>query len=264
MDSSLDDVEFLARSSNRIEVLDALGESPRTRDELKEVTEVSRTTLSRMLADFEERDWITRSDSRYESTPEGGFVASEMTRLLENMETAERLDGALRWLPTDEFGFDLRRLRDAEIITLQWNDPASMRLLAEHLDGASRVRSMADSVSREVVDILRELTVEGGGTYEGILSSGAIGIVREHPALREQVREMLDSGRATVYRYDGEEVRSMVMCFDDVVALCNHASGGPRMEGIMTDDATVRSWAESYVDSVRTDAERLDVEAFVP
>jgi predicted transcriptional regulator len=264
MYSSLDDVEFLVRSPSRMAVLDAIHEAPRTRDELKESTDASRTTLSRMLADFEDRGWVERTNSRYQSTPEGAFVASEVTRLLENMETAEKLDGALRWLPTDEFGFDLRHLRDAEIITLQWNDPASMRLLAEHLDGASRVRSMADSVSREVVDILRELTVEGGGTYEGILSPGAIEIIREHPALREQVREMLGSGRATVYRYDGEEVRSMVMCFDDVVALCNHASGGPRMEGIMTDDATVRSWAESYFDSVRTDAECLDVEAFVP
>jgi predicted transcriptional regulator len=264
MYSSLDDVEFLARSPSRMAVLDAICETPRTRDELKESTDASRTTLSRMLADFEDRGWVERTNGRYRSTPEGGFIASEMTRLLENMETAERLDGALGWLPTDEFGFDLRQLRDAEIITLQWNDPASMRLLAEHLDGANRVRSMADSVSREVVDILRELTVEGGGTYEGILSPGAIEIIREHPALREQVREMLESGRATVYRYDGEEVRSMVMCFDDVVALCNHASGGPRMEGIMTDDATVRSWAESYVDSVRADAERLDSEAFAP
>lgn len=108
------------------------------------------------------------------------------------------------------------------------------------------------------------MTIDGGGSYEGILASKAIGSIREHPVLREQVREMLESGRATIHQYDGDEVRSMVMLFDDVVALCNHASGGPQMEGIMTDDATVRSWAESYFDAVRAAATRLDVEAFVP
>lgn len=68
-----------------------------------------------MLADFAERDWITHWNDQYQPTPEGAFVASEVERLLENMETAVKLDGALGWLPTDEFEFDLRRLRDAEI-----------------------------------------------------------------------------------------------------------------------------------------------------
>lgn len=264
MYSVLDDVEFLARSSSRVRVLEAIHNAARTRDELRAVSDASRTTLSRILADFEERGWITLTNGRYQSTPEGSFVASEVIRLLENMETAEKLDGVLQWLPVGEFGFDLRCLRDAEVVTLSWNDPASMRLLAEHLDGASRVRSMADSVSREVVDALRALTVEGGGTYEGILSSRAIQMIRDHPALCEQMRDMLASGRAVVHQYDGEEVGSMVMLFDDSVALCNHASGGPQMEGIMTDNESVRSWADSCFETVLADADRLDIEAFAP
>lgn len=264
MYSSLDHVEFLTRSASRLEVLGAIHEAPRTRDELKEATDASRTTLSRMLADFEEREWIVRSNGRYEPTSEGAYVASELTRLLANLEAADELNGALRWLPVEDFDFDLSCLSDAEVITLSWNDPASMRLLAEHLDGANRVRSMADTVSREVVDTLRSSTIEGGGTYEGILSPGAIEIIRGHPVLREQMREMLDSGRASVYRYDGDEVSSMLLCFDDVVALCNHARGGPQIEGIMTDNGSVRSWAEAYFDSVRVRADEVAVDAFAP
>ncbi|MDX1747981.1 MAG: hypothetical protein R3324_18775, partial [Halobacteriales archaeon] len=184
MYSSLNDVEFLARSESRVEVLDAVHEESRTRDELEGVTDVSRTTLSRMLADFEEREWIVRSNGRFELTPEGAFVASEITRLLENMETAEKLDGTLGWLPTDEFDFDLRHLRDAEVVTLRWNDPASMCQLAEHLKDASRVWSIDASVSREFVDVLRNLTLEQGTSYEGILTPDSIGVVRDHPELR--------------------------------------------------------------------------------
>ena len=120
MYSSLDDVEFLSRSQSRVAVLDALNEKPPTRDELKKATEASRTTLSRTLADFEDRGWIERPDRGYALTPVGSFIASEVTRLLENIETAKQLDGTLGWLTTDEFDFDLRRLRDADVFTLQW------------------------------------------------------------------------------------------------------------------------------------------------
>jgi predicted transcriptional regulator len=263
MYSSLDDVEFLSRSESRVEVIETIDEAPRTRDELKQATEASRTTLSRMLADFEDRDWIFRENGRYQSTPEGAFVASEVTRLLENMETAEKLDGSLRWLPIDEFEFDLRRLRDAEVVTLRWNDPATMRLLAERLDGASRVRSIATSVSREIVDMIQEMSVERDATYEGILADSAVEIVREHPELRRQLREILGSDRTTVYRYDGDEELAMVMLIDDQAAVCNHGNGGPQMEAVITDDEAFRSWVETYFESARTDAQPLDVEAFV-
>lgn len=264
MQSSLDDVEFLARSSSRVEVLGAIDESPRTRDELKQATDASRTTLSRMLSDFEERGWIIRPDRRYQLTPEGAFVVSEVTRLLENMETAEKLDGALRWLPTDEFDFDLRRLRDAEVDTLHWNDPASMRLLAERLDGASRVRSIATSVSREVMDILHEVTVSSEASYEGILTTNAVQIVREHPKLRDQLREILKSNRTTVYQYDGEESLAMVMLIDDLATACSHGSGGPQMEAVIADDEAFHSWVETYFESVRAGAQLLDADAFAP
>lgn len=263
MDSSLEDIEFLARSSSRVEVLDALDESPLTRDELKDVTDASRTTLSRMLADFEDRGWIDRPDRRFELTPEGAFVASEVTRLLENMETAEKLDAALGWLPTDEFGFDLRRLHDAEMTSFRWNDPASMRKFAEYFDGATRVRSTATTVSRDAMELLRDLTVEHGGSYEGVLSSSAVESIREHPVLQEQLREMLESEGASIYRYEGEKPLIMVMLVDDLASVCSHENEGLQMKTIVSDDEVFRSWVESYVDSAIADAHPLNVDAFV-
>lgn len=262
MGSPLEDVEFLARSGSRVAMLETIEESPRTRDELKETTDASRTTLSRTLADFEDRGWLVRENGRYRSTPEGAFVASEVTRLLENMETAEGLDGAMEWLPIDEFDFDLRRLSDAEVVTLRWNDPASMRALAEQLDGASRVRSIATAVSREVVDVLRELTVERGAAYEGILAPEAVETARDHPELSRQLREILDADRTTVYRYVGDESLAMVMLIDDLATICNHGGGGPRMEAVIADDDTIHSWVESYFESARDDAEPIDPGAF--
>lgn len=262
--STLEDVEFIARSPSRVRVLETIQEAPRTRDELKQATEASRTTLSRLLADFEDRGWIDRADSRYQLTPEGSFVAAEVIRLLENLETASRLDGTLGWLPTDEFGFDLRRLRDAEVVTLSWNDPSSMRRLAERLAGADHVRSIATALSRDVVDVVRTLTVEHGASYEGILAPEAVEIAREHPELRRQLREILEAERTTVCRYVGEPSLAMVMVIDDQATVCNHGSGGPQMEAVISDDEAFRAWVDAYVDAVRADAEPLDADAFAP
>lgn len=263
MGSALADVEFLARSEARVAVLDAIHEAPRTRDELKDLAPASRTTLSRMLSDFEDRGWIDRTNGRYEPTPEGRFVASEVSRLLDNLETATGLDEALDWLPTGRFDFDLHRLRDAETFTLGWNDPASMRLLAERLSGASQVQSSAPGgVSREVVDMLHELTVDKGGRYVGILGSSAVTTVRDHPALRRQIREILETGRAEMYRSDGDEPLAMVMVIDDQTAICNHHTEGPQMEAILTDDGRVRSWATGYIDSLRDEATRISTDSF--
>lgn len=262
VNSSLEDVEFLSRSESRITVLEALNEEPLTRDELKMATEASRTTLSRMLADFEERGWIERSDRRYALTPEGTFVASEVTRLLENMETAKQLDETLRWLPTDEFDFDLRRLRDAEVFTVHWNDPASMRRLAERLDDASRVRSIDNSVSREFVDILRDLVIERGISYQGILAPEAVEIVRDHPELRTQFGEIVGANRTSVYRSDSDASHAMVVLVDDQAAVCNHDTDGPRLQAILGDDEAFHAWVESYFESIRADAEPLTADVF--
>lgn len=91
----LETVEFLARSPSRVRVLEAIQEDPRTRNELKDLTDVSRFTLSRTLADFEDRGWIVRSGQRYELTGKGGLVSSELKTLLSNLAAAEELDGVL-------------------------------------------------------------------------------------------------------------------------------------------------------------------------
>lgn len=54
IDSSLEAVEYLARSPSRVKILDLIRNAPRTRDELKEATDVSRVTLTRILNELED------------------------------------------------------------------------------------------------------------------------------------------------------------------------------------------------------------------
>lgn len=73
MYSSLNDVKFLAQSSNRVAVLDALDESPRPPHELREVTGASRMTVHRILDDLKDRGWIIRENGQCESTHLGAI-----------------------------------------------------------------------------------------------------------------------------------------------------------------------------------------------
>ena len=53
----LETVAYLSRTENRIEVLEALAEQPRSSRALRQVTGVSKATVNRILNEFEERTW---------------------------------------------------------------------------------------------------------------------------------------------------------------------------------------------------------------
>lgn len=144
----LDDVEFLVRSTNRLDVLDAIRTAPRSRDELREDTDVSRVTLSRILADFEDRRWIARRNGHYESTPEGTVVAAEVGRLFGNLAAVDALGPTLRWLPTERFDFELGRLAGAEVMVPDGHDlTAQIRWVSGRIAEANRVRAVATWVA---------------------------------------------------------------------------------------------------------------------
>jgi hypothetical protein len=67
----------------------------------------------------------------------------------------------------------------------------------------------------EVIEAFRELTVDRHGSLELILEPTAVDIVRTDSGLRQQFRQVLNSGRATVYRYDGDDPVVMMLFTDD-------------------------------------------------
>ena len=50
--TALDDIAFLARSVNRVEVLETLSSGPHNRAELQEATDISRPTVGRIVNNF--------------------------------------------------------------------------------------------------------------------------------------------------------------------------------------------------------------------
>ena len=263
MNSSLDHVEFLARSESRIRVLDAIHEQPRTRNELKELTDISRFTLSRTLADFEDRGWIERVGKRYETTGKGAVIAAEFETLLANLDMAETLDGALEWLQVEKFDFDLARLEDAEVITPSQSDhTAHMRRPAALFERSDRIRTIATGVAYENIEAIRKATVEGDLQFTGILDADSFKAVRAESELADAIVDILTADGTEMFHYDGEDTLVMLIIGDDAVQMCGHHEDDPAPGTIETANLDIRSWAESYFASVRAEATPIEPETF--
>lgn len=264
LESQIEPIEYLARSPSRLRVLRSIQEADRTRDELKEVTDISRVTLSRVLASFEERGWIERKNGDYEATSEGAFVATEVSKLLGNLRTLEHLDGAMKWLPVEAFDFDLRHLRDAEVSTSDWGDhTAQIRAVADTIYGSDRIIATASGVSREVVEAIWDVTVNGEASFEAMVDDTALDIVLDDDELRRRHQEMLATGNVEILRYEGtEDPLLMLTVCDDTVVMCGHDPNGPPPGTLETTDARVRDWAMDYFETIRAESTAIGTQWF--
>lgn len=251
-DASLEEIEFLALSANRVDVLRLLSEGRYTRTELADETGASQATLGRILGDFDERSWITRDGSEYTATATGRLVAAGFTDLQEILETERRLRDIVEFLPTEEFGFDIRRLADATItVPTQTRPNAPLQRLLSLLQDATEVRAFSHAFNEQNLTTVQERTSADEQTFEGVFSRNAIDALAADPSLREQLLDLLATDRAAVRVRDDVPVAAMLI--DDIVYLLVRDGHGVLRASIDIDDAEVRSWArdtfESYWES---------------
>ena len=259
----LEEVEFLARSPNRVTVLDVLTRGPIGRYDLEDEAEVTRATLGRILDDFEERGWAVERDRQYETTQLGTYVAETFLELLERFEPVPALNEIAQWFPDEGFDFDLGRLAGATVVrSTKSNALAPTSHIAKRIQDAERVRLITYSVLPGVMTACWRGTVDRNLELEGILDSGAFDSFGTDPQMVEQAQEMFQSGHSEVFVYHGD-VPSTVFIVDDVVLLCLSGGEGAPLAVVETTDDEVRSWAESTIEQYRSDGERLDPSLFV-
>src|SRR6056297_1738375 len=115
-DEVLEDIAYLVRSKHRVQILDLLTGASFSRGEIKERTEIARTTIDRIINEFEERGWAKRTtDGGYRATPTGEQVVSEFEPFVTSMDAIRNLGDLAAWLPTDDVPIELRHFRDATV-----------------------------------------------------------------------------------------------------------------------------------------------------
>jgi len=257
MDRVLDDIEFLARSANRVDVLRLVADRPYTRAELAEATAASQPTLGRILRDFEARRWLTHNAEEYSATATGRLVAEGLGELFESLETEHKLRELAEWLPTEELAFDLRRLQDATVtVPTQTRPGAPVSRVIDLIETAENVSVLSHAFNDRTLEAVVDW-VEAGGNFEGVFSVDAITPVTDDDALAHQLRRLTQSERASLALYDGA-VPLAVTLTDQMVGLLIRDEAGRLQAALDTDDPVVREWAESVYSDYRDGSRPLD------
>lgn len=261
--ATLDDIEFLVSSPNRLKVFDVIRTAPRPRHEISERIDASRVTLSRILRDLENRRWIERSGGEYDTTPRGEVVASEVAQLFANLEALDGLEDALPWLPIELFDFDLACLTDATVVTsTKRNLTAAITRTATHVREATRVRNIARGISAEVIEAYLKAAQHDDRSLETILCSSVFDTIRDDVTLKAQLRAMLESDQITVRRYDGQEHPIILTVADDFVLMCGQSNPQSPPDVLETADESIRAWADRFIDGISAEATTVTSDAF--
>ncbi len=215
MNRSLELVTFVARAENRVEVLLSLSTAPATRPELQEATDIPRATLSRILADFADRELLDRDGYEYVLTPLGELLAAEIGSLLDSAEAMQRLEDVRRWLSIDEFAFPIERLADADVVVPSTPDPtAPIRRMEELLAEARRVQLVANAMVPGCLEVMWREVAAGRQTLAWVTDPAALEI-DDDPELTRWTRELLETGDASAFVHD--DLRQVLCIVDETV-----------------------------------------------
>lgn len=252
MDGVLSDVAFLARSPNRVSVLRALAEGPRSRAALRERTGASRATLGRVLGEFEDRYWVARSGRDYHITALGTLVVADFEPLLETMEAVGNLREVARWLPIDEFDFDLRSLADAAVVRPETTNPAVHIERQEAVFAtATRVRGLATSTVTRHLQQLAFGVKTGDLTVDCVLSPRCLAHVRDDETRAALFEAIVDAG-GTVSVTD-EPIPTTMFLVDDTALIWVCADNVP--VGLLeSGDGEVLTWVHRQFEAYRETA----------
>lgn len=260
MKSALEEIEFLALSANRVEVLRLLSEGRHTRGDLAEETGASQATLGRILGDFEERSWIRREDGQYVATATGRLVADGFTDLLEILETESELRDIVRYLPTHAMDFDLRRLADATVtVPSQTRPNAPLQRQLDLARNADEVRVFSHAFNEQSLSLAHERAASGEQSFRGVFSRRAIDALAGDDELRGQLAALLETDCAAV-RVKEEGIPLAVTVADDAVHVLLRDENGVLQASVDTVDDAVRSWAKDTFDHYWRTATPLELD----
>lgn len=261
---ALEDIAYLARSESRVRILDTLTRGPHTRNTLEERTDIARTTIDRIVNEFEERGWALRDENGgYVATPAGERIVSEFTPFVETMEAIRILGDLVAWLPIDEVPIDLRHFTEVTFHRPDHADPTStVSYLTDLLRDASDFYCLVGVAPPLAFEkCMRDRAVSGELSTEHVISRAELDYLLDHPDRWPRWREYIEGG-ANLYLYSGT-VPCNLFVFDDTVVIA-HSQGdiGEPLVGIESTNEAVRRWAVDVIEKYQEDAERMGTTVF--
>lgn len=261
-ESAIEAVAFLARSEHRVRVLELLSDGAKRRAALKEETDVTRVTLSRILGDLQEQGWVACDDAanRYSLTAFGRHVYEDFARLLGTVSVGREYADVLDRLPT-ELGFEMRFLATSEFVAGDSADPlAPVRVVADAVRDAETVRVVVGSFTSLPMHTHSEALRAGSAPdVEVVYGSEAAAVVLEDPTIESRWREIEAEADSTVCYSTDETVPCNVDLIDgEEVYLSIGREQGSGFDVIRCTGSEAIDWARELFERKRERAEPLE------
>lgn len=231
--------------------LDAMARHPQTRADLQSMTDVSPSTISRTLREFEERNWISRDGKYYQATQLGAYVATGMRSLIERLSIEQQLRDVWEFLPPEDSGFNIELCADADVTLATADDPYRpvnrfLALLRE--TDQFRFAGLDVAFLEPCKDVLCKRIIEGMRTEMITPPRVATYIRSTYPELFSQA---LDSGNLTVRLHNSLPAYGVCL-FDDRIAICGYDLDSVTVRALVDTPAPeAYEWAESVYRSFR-------------
>lgn len=256
----LEEVEFLARSENRVELLGLLAAGRHDRAELADRTDVSQATLGRILEDFGERSWVRHEGDGYVATATGRLVAEGIGELLETLSAEQSLREVVRYLPTHAMEFDLRRLADAEVTEPTRTRPsAPLQSVLELMGSATDLRAFSHTFNERSLATVHERVTDGEQTFSGVFPRQAYVSLAADDDSWERILDLVDAPDARLCVRE-EGIPLAVTLSVARVNMLVRDEAGLLQATVETTDEAVLSWARENFDHYRRTAATVDAE----
>jgi|AntDeeMinimDraft_5_1070356.scaffolds.fasta_scaffold00482_3 predicted transcriptional regulator len=263
MTGDLGDVSYLARSENRIEVLDALTTGPQDRHALETVTGASRVTVGRILAEFDRRGWAVPADDQFEITAVGRAVATDVARLRETLAAADVLEPMARSLSPEFLSVDVRRFADAELIRADERNPLAVaRIAPDVMASAQGVRILAAAVTGDTIDAQIRAARENEQVSEVVMTTGTIEAIHADGHLSERVRTSLSLEGVSLFETDEDVPVSLGIYDDETVFVGLIDDDGMPTATLISENEAVLSWANETFERFREHARPIRRDEF--
>ena len=260
--NALDDLGYLGRSSNRLELLSHLSSEQATRSALEEQTGIAGTTIGRILNELQDRGWVERTvEGTYIASACGQVVLREVEPVIDAMAAVRSLGDAVGWLPLDELAISVRHFQEATIVRPTPNSPlAFVDYTAECIRNTSTFRALTFLEPPTPAGMaMQSGVVDGNQTAEHVCAGGLLEHLRDGQTSPPQWEEYIEAG-ANLYRYDGHIPCNLFEFDETVLIMSDRPEGGG--EAIESSDETVRAECRRLFEKYRDSAEPVSAEFF--
>jgi predicted transcriptional regulator len=251
----VEDVEFIARSTNRVQLLQTLREvESATRADLRSSLSASRTTLTRNLDALQERGWVRVEDGAYALTPGVVAIVDAFLELEETVATVDHLQPFLQWTTRDAFDVGLEHLGDAEITVDEPGNPwAMVNAHVSRLRESDHLMLALPVAGLHGYEVLHEKVLAGETTVESVVTDGVAASMTTDSEFAPLTADLLAADGFEMHQAR-TEIPLFVGVLDDVVQVGVDEGGEPRAL-LETENDVVREWARDKVAAFKRTAE---------